>query len=236
MGLMHVHNRSLQSAPSPHAPQAIPTATCLFLVNPGQRTPPLSTALLLCYHRLHSPTSHASPGEASAYLPYVRVMPASADSLVTWAPEELELLQGGCRVGAGWVQGGCRVGVSFSYHTHQLNGFYLLHPYMGFSCWHFRHLPCHTLAPPCPADAGTSIQHAGRTLQQVYEKEVAPRTQGRPDVWPPGSCGFESFQAAADLVQSRAFHMLAENWVTGSKQVTELDLVAAACRKYLCCT
>ena len=42
---------------------------------------------------------------------------------------------------------------------------------------------------------------------------------GRPDLWPASVASLEQFLRVAGLVQSRAFHMEAENWVTGTRQV-----------------
>lgn len=37
----------------------------------------------------------------------------------------------------------------------------------------------------------------------------------------PGCVSYEHFRRAADLVQTRAFHMTADNWITGAHQVGE---------------
>ena len=55
--------------------------------------------------------------------------------------------------------------------------------------------------------------------QPVYVREILPRVTARPDLWPASTNGYEAFLRAASAVQSRAFHMVAENWVTGAKQV-----------------
>lgn len=42
--------------------------------------------------------------------------------------------------------------------------------------------------------------------------------QQQTDLWPPDVQTLEAFEHYAGLVQSRAFHMLTENWITGSAQ------------------
>lgn len=44
---------------------------------------------------------------------------------------------------------------------------------------------------------------------------MRPVLEQRHDLWPPASCDFEAFVYAAGMVQSRAFHMKKENWITG---------------------
>lgn len=66
---------------------------------------------------------------------------------------------------------------------------------------------------------GTSIEFKGRETQAVFDEEVVPVISKQPDLWPPAYASFDHFKRAADLVQTRAFHMMAENWVTGVTQV-----------------
>jgi hypothetical protein len=71
--------------------------------------------------------------------------------------------------------------------------------------------------------AGTAIEDAeGGDPQELYEREVAPALAARPDIWPAGSiASYDTFRRTAALVQSRAFHLNAENWVTGTVQVRQ---------------
>lgn len=52
------------------------------------------------------------------------------------------------------------------------------------------------------------------------------------ELWPAEVQTFEAFELHAGLVQSRAFHMLQENWITGSAQ--EGDLLAWLCSSHSC--
>ncbi len=47
---------------------------------------------------------------------------------------------------------------------------------------------------------------------------MRPVLEQRPDLWPPASCGYDAFVHAAGMVQSRAFHMKKENWITGEDE------------------
>ena len=66
--------------------------------------------------------------------------------------------------------------------------------------------------------AGTAIEIGGDSTQTVYEREVLPIMQQQTDLWPADVRTLEAFEHYAGLVQSRAFHMLTENWITGSAQ------------------
>jgi hypothetical protein len=68
---------------------------------------------------------------------------------------------------------------------------------------------------------GTSIEDKGKSPEEIFEADIAPILDARPDLWPSGggTGRYESFRHAAEMVQSRAFHMKAENWVTGDVQV-----------------
>lgn len=68
--------------------------------------------------------------------------------------------------------------------------------------------------------AGTSLAGAcGRSTRSLYESQVAPRLAAAPALFPPAACGFDAFARAADMVQTRAFHMRSDNWLTGASQV-----------------
>lgn len=55
----------------------------------------------------------------------------------------------------------------------------------------------------------------------MFQREVLPRMQGKPELWPSPYNTLPEFLTAAALVQSRAFHMESNNWVTGAHQVRE---------------
>jgi len=58
--------------------------------------------------------------------------------------------------------------------------------------------------------AGSSLAGRGsRDVGELYSRHVAPILAGRPDLWPPASCGLDAFRHAAAMVQSRAFHLSA---------------------------
>lgn len=83
-------------------------------------------------------------------------------------------------------------------------------------------MPC--LSAPRPAVPavlpGTSLQGAcGRSTRALYESDIAPRLAAAPQLFPPAACGFDAFARAADMVQTRAFHMRCDNWLTGASQV-----------------
>uniref|UniRef100_A0A7R9VAF8 SET domain-containing protein n=1 Tax=Chlamydomonas euryale TaxID=1486919 RepID=A0A7R9VAF8_9CHLO len=97
---------------------------------------------------------------------------------------------------------------------------------------------------------GTTIDDSTqRSAGEAYASEVAPRVAARPDLWPPAAAasaeraapagtktaggsggldGLREFLRVASLVQSRAFHMEAQNWITGVREEgTELFLIPA---------
>ncbi|DBB01093.1 hypothetical protein WJX77_011966 [Trebouxia sp. C0004] len=65
---------------------------------------------------------------------------------------------------------------------------------------------------------GTAIEIAGDSTRTVFEREVSPIMQQATHIWPAEVQTYEAFELHAGLVQSRAFHMLQENWITGSAQ------------------
>ncbi|GBF94957.1 hypothetical protein Rsub_07458 [Raphidocelis subcapitata] len=77
--------------------------------------------------------------------------------------------------------------------------------------------------------AGTSLEDKGRDAQSVFASDIAPMLAARPDLWPPAKAGYAEFQRAAEMVQTRAFHMKEENWVTGAvtEAVEQLYLIPA---------
>ncbi len=48
----------------------------------------------------------------------------------------------------------------------------------------------------------------------MFAQEAEPLLRRHPGVWPPGKCGAAAFEWACGMVQSRAFHLVKENWVT----------------------
>ncbi|KIY93172.1 hypothetical protein MNEG_14792 [Monoraphidium neglectum] len=76
--------------------------------------------------------------------------------------------------------------------------------------------------------AGTTIEDKAKSPEEVYAAEIAPLLAPRPDLWPPAA-GYGLFRRAAEVVQTRAFHMRAENWVTGAVQdsLEQLYLIPA---------
>ncbi|KAL3141212.1 hypothetical protein ABBQ38_003551 [Trebouxia sp. C0009 RCD-2024] len=65
---------------------------------------------------------------------------------------------------------------------------------------------------------GTAIEIAGDSTRTVFGREVLPIMQQQQQLWPPDVQTYEAFELYAGLVQSRAFHMLSENWLTGLAQ------------------
>lgn len=65
---------------------------------------------------------------------------------------------------------------------------------------------------------GTAIEIAGDSTRTVFEREVLPVMQQQQQLWPADVQTYEAFELYAGLVQSRAFHMLSENWLTGLAQ------------------
>lgn len=47
----------------------------------------------------------------------------------------------------------------------------------------------------------------------------------RPDLWPAPWDSLSSFARVAGIVQSRAFHMEEQNWVTGSSKVQNQTVI-----------
>ena len=68
------------------------------------------------------------------------------------------------------------------------------------------------------ASTGTAIEIAGDSTKAVFEREVLPIMQQQEQLWPADVQTYEAFELYAGLVQSRAFHMLSENWLTGLAQ------------------
>ncbi|GIL42226.1 hypothetical protein Vafri_273 [Volvox africanus] len=82
--------------------------------------------------------------------------------------------------------------------------------------------------------SGTSLEQSGPDpASDVYRRHVAPILAVRKDLWPGleaaeaadrgADPGLTAFLRAAGLVQSRAFHLEAENWVSGAKEISRLE-------------
>lgn len=83
--------------------------------------------------------------------------------------------------------------------------------------------------------AGTSIESQERSLRDLFNTTVVPILDAATQLWPvPASAAegggdggeegraaaqYRAFAAAAEAVQTRAFHMRAENFITGDVQV-----------------
>lgn len=71
----------------------------------------------------------------------------------------------------------------------------------------------------CLICVGTAIEIAGDSTKTVFEREVLPiMQQQQQQLWPADVQTYDAFELYAGLVQSRAFHMLSENWLTGLAQ------------------
>ena len=82
----------------------------------------------------------------------------------------------------------------------------------------------------CP---GTSIEGCGKaSAKREFQGKAKPVMQRRRDLWPAKTCGFTAFLYAAGLVQSRAFHMQQQNWITG--EAAEGAHKFGACRSFPC--
>jgi hypothetical protein len=56
----------------------------------------------------------------------------------------------------------------------------------------------------------------------VFQTQVVPVLKDKPELFPPPYNSYEHFRRAVDLTQTRAFHMVQENWVTGAAEVRAL--------------
>jgi len=74
---------------------------------------------------------------------------------------------------------------------------------------------------------GTSLQSTGRSIQEIFEESILPRPAGSASAVPASCLTYDSFRRAADLVQTRAFHMTSNNWLTGATQVGNPRAIAA---------
>lgn len=91
----------------------------------------------------------------------------------------------------------------------------LAHMQCRTEAWGSRHILC-CFAASVLCSAGTSIEREGSPAQSVFQLEALPAMQAQPALWPPSVQGYAAFERMAGLVQSRTFHMLRQNWVTGA--------------------
>ena len=64
------------------------------------------------------------------------------------------------------------------------------------------------------ACAGTSIQHTGqKKSRDVFKEHIKPVLKAQPHLFP--GMGYETFEYAAGMVQSRSFSINQENFITG---------------------
>ena len=67
---------------------------------------------------------------------------------------------------------------------------------------------------------GTSIEDKGlSSAEEVFKSQVQPVVEGSSELFPPPYNNYNHFRRAVDLTQTRAFHMVKENWVTGAAEV-----------------
>ena len=71
--------------------------------------------------------------------------------------------------------------------------------------------------------AGTTAELTSSAGKQLH-KAVRPLMKRRSDLWDPSVQPYAAFCKAAEWVQSRAFHINTENWVTGSQTEGAADL------------
>lgn len=58
------------------------------------------------------------------------------------------------------------------------------------------------------------LEDRKESAQSVFKREVEPLLAAHPDAWPPAACGPAAFEWACCNVQSRAFHLVKQNWIT----------------------
>ncbi len=68
---------------------------------------------------------------------------------------------------------------------------------------------------------GTTLESltTEESAEKVFQREIVPRMLATPELFPAPYNTLKQFLRVAGLVQSRAFHLEAQNWVTGSHQV-----------------
>lgn len=75
-----------------------------------------------------------------------------------------------------------------------------------------------------PPSLSSDLEDRKESAASVFQREVQPLLARHPGVWPPECCGADSFEWACGMVQSRAFHLATENWVTMAKSEGERHL------------
>jgi hypothetical protein len=146
------------------------------------------------------------PVHASPFVAYLDTLPKqSTDCLMHWSGEELQALRGtSVDAALGGALGGGEDG-----------------------------------------GAPASAYEGSAALRRAFDEHVAPVLSERPDIWPPAAAGraldlatagggggggkdpgaimYALFTKAADCVQTRAFHLCADNFLTGATQEEEAD-------------
>lgn len=64
--------------------------------------------------------------------------------------------------------------------------------------------------------AGTGAELHGKTARETHAEIVEPLMLSHAGLWPEHVRSFAAFAHALGMVQSRTFHLHAENWLTGS--------------------
>lgn len=108
------------------------------------------------------------------------------------------------------------------------------------SCSSIERTSPYAIGLPTYGPPGTSLEQQGPDpAKDAFRRHVAPILAARGDLWPglasevttdgaaaveqvseERGTGLSTFVRAAALVQSRAFHLEAENWVSGSSEVS----------------
>ncbi|KAL6744700.1 hypothetical protein V8C86DRAFT_3036546, partial [Haematococcus lacustris] len=81
--------------------------------------------------------------------------------------------------------------------------------------------PCsHPLLHCWVSAPGTSCEDltGGGATRAEWQRDVLPLVSAHPELWPPPYDSLQEFVRVAGLVQSRAFHMEAENFLDGTKK------------------
>ena len=80
--------------------------------------------------------------------------------------------------------------------------------------------------------AGTSAQINPSEAPRLHARLLQQLLRLHPDAWPPAVQTYKSFCQAAELVQSRAFHLNAHNFVSLQETEGALPAAAGSCQAY----
>jgi hypothetical protein len=167
-------------------PDDSPALAAIAALDPAP-SPIFATVLLLMAERAR--------GAASAFAPYLGVLPEAHDCLLSWTDEERQGLAGT----------GARRARSLQLCAHAA----LMRAEPASDVYILVLLLARAALERGPADDPAAAVHA---------REVSPLCASRPDVWPPAACGAAAFEWAMGMVQSRAFHLVADNWLTRARE------------------